>query len=55
MKEFNLKCAMIALCLGVLFHLCIPKYEFLDSKTRCNRITGNVEHWSNEYHNRGWN
>ncbi len=42
-QEFFLKCFIITLFLIPLLYFFYPKYEFIDSTHRCNKVTGKVE------------
>ena len=44
---FFMKCLIITFFIGFLFSCCYPKYDFIDAKHRCNKITGKSEYYFN--------
>lgn len=51
---FFLKSVIITMCLSYLFSSFYPRYEFLDAKHRCDKISGKVEYYSDCSYDRGW-
>jgi hypothetical protein len=50
---FILKCVIVALSICYTMNSCFPKYDFIDAKTRCDKMTGKVEHYFDDYRY-GW-
>lgn len=51
---FAIKCVIVTLCIGNLLSNYMPKYEFLDSSHRVNKVTGESEYYSNSCWDKGW-
>lgn len=50
MKIFIIKCVTVTVCLITLISFVpVQKYDFPDKDTRCNKLTGQVEYYSNYF------
>lgn len=43
--EFIKRSVVVTLCIGSLLYFFYPRYEFIESKIRCNRVTGDVDRY----------
>ncbi len=56
LRKSYFKCALLFFFVCSTIYFLYPKYEFKDDKTRCNVITGKVEHYGCPYGEKytGW-
>lgn len=51
---FIIKCLVITLCINYIAYNNLPRYHFLNSKTRVNKVTGVSEYYYDAGYCQGW-
>lgn len=54
LSDFSKRCLMGTFCLALLMYFFYPKYEFLDSTHRVNKVTGSSEYYYKGSYPYGW-
>lgn len=54
LSDFFLRAIVVSFCISLVLYLFYPRYEFIDSNNRVDKVSGKSEYYSGHIATRGW-